>query len=196
MINNTKHLTDEQLVVLLNGDDELAFEEIYNRYWSGIFSAAYKRTRSREATEELVQDLFTSLWSNRKKLHIHSSLSAYLFTSIKYLVLHYVQKETVRKNYIHSMQAQTLAVNNTTDGEILLNDLQFHLQKEVDNLPAKCRSVFELSRYEGNSMKEIATKLDISEKTVENHIGKALKILKVSLKDFVTSLFLLFCYSL
>jgi RNA polymerase sigma-70 factor (ECF subfamily) len=109
-------------------------------------------------------------------------------------VFHHLQKEAVRKNYIHSMQLQPTAANNSTNEEILLHDLQVHLQKEVDNLPAKCKSVFELSRYEGNSMKEIAAKLDISEKTVENHIGKALRVLKVSLKDFVTSLFLFLSY--
>jgi RNA polymerase sigma-70 factor (ECF subfamily) len=194
MINRVKHLADEQLVVLLREDNEQAFDEIYNRYWSKLFSAAYKRLRSRETAEELVQDLFTSLWANRHKLHIHTSLAAYLFASIKYLVLHHLQKEAVRSNYMQSMQLHPVSVSNPAEEAVLLNDLQGHLQREVDHLPSKCRSVFELSRYEGQSMKEIAAKLEISEKTVENHIGKALKILKVSLKDFVTTLSLILSY--
>jgi RNA polymerase sigma-70 factor (ECF subfamily) len=194
MIRKVHFLTDEQLVVLFREDNEQAFDEIYNRYWSKLFATAYKRLRSREATEELVQDLFTSLWANRKKLHIHTSLAAYLFASVKYLVLRHLQKEAVKSNYMQSMKLYTVSVSNPAEEAVLLSDLQSRLQREVDNLPAKCRSVFELSRYEGQSMKEIAVKLEISEKTVENHIGKALKILKVSLKDFVTTLSVIITY--
>jgi RNA polymerase sigma-70 factor (family 1) len=188
MVRALQNFTDDQLVVLLKQDNEQAFSEIYSRYWPQMYASAYKRLRSRETTEELVQDLFTSLWSNRASLIIHTSLAAYLSRAIKYIVINHIQKELVRKNYTDQQKMLSVRHHNATDEEIMLNDLQICVDKQISSLPSKCRTVFELSRYENHSMKEIAGKLAISEKTVENHIGRALKILKVSLKDFVTLL--------
>ncbi|QHT67634.1 RNA polymerase sigma-70 factor [Rhodocytophaga rosea] len=191
MNKNTNTLSDDQLILLLQQDEEAAFDEIYNRYWSRIFTAAYKRVQYREIAEELAQDLFTSLWANRRKNTVHTSLAAYLSTSIKYIVLNYQQKELVRKNYYSELKVTAVNHSNATDETVLLHDLQMQIDKEVNNLPAKCKSVFELSRFEEKSMKEISAKLNISEKTVENHISRALKALKVSLRGFVPSLILI-----
>lgn len=166
-----------------------AFEEIYNRYWNKLYSAAYKRVQSKEVSEELVQDLFTSLWLNRKTVNVHTSLAAYLFTSVRYLVLNHVQKEMVRASYKESLQLNR--VDNSTEETVLLNDLVLNLNAAVEQLPVKCKSVFELSRKEYKSNKEIAAELGISEKTVENQLTKALRRLRLGLNSLLFSLALL-----
>lgn len=166
-----------------------AFEEIYNRYWNKLYAAAYKRLQSKEVSEELVQDLFTSLWVNRNTINIHTSLAAYLFTSVRYLVLGQVQKEMVRANYKDSLYLNR--VDNSTEETVLLKDLVTNLNVAVEQLPVKCKSVFELSRKENKSNKEIAAELGISEKTVENQLTKALKRLRLSLNSLLMSLSLL-----
>ena len=182
-MKNFEKLSDERLSLLLFNGDNGAFEEIFNRYWSKLYAAAYKRVKHREAAEEIVQDLFTLLWSKRKSVQIHTSLAAYLYTSVRYMVFNHIQKEAVRENYKDSFQAANIFYDNSTEETVLLNDLNRNIEKEVNHLPPKCRSVFELSRKENKTNQEIAEVLDISEKTVEGHLTKAIKLLKLSLSD-------------
>lgn len=182
-MKNFEKLSDEKLSILLFQGDTDAFEEIFNRYWAKLYAAAYKRVKCREGAEEIVQDLFTILWAKRNSVQIHTSLAAYLFTSVRYRVLNHLQKETVRANHKDSFQVMTILYDNSTEETILLNDLNRNIEKEVNHLPAKCRSVFELSRRENKTNREIAEALGISEKTVEGHLTKALRLLKLSLGD-------------
>ncbi|MEO6522880.1 MAG: RNA polymerase sigma-70 factor [Mucilaginibacter sp.] len=184
-------LSDEELSVLLSKEVTAAFHEIFNRYWSQLYTTAYRRVRSREAAEEIVQDLFTSLWVKRKNTRIHTSLAAYLFTSVRYLVLNHVEKEAVRKTYKDSLQVVKTVYQNPTEETVLLNDLTRKIEEEIDLLPLKCRSVFELSRKEYKTNKEIAVMLGISEKTVENHLTKALTRLRLSLNDVISLTFII-----
>lgn len=188
-MQNLNILQDEELLQLLKQEQMAAFEEIYNRYWDKLYAAAYKRLQSKEVSEELVQDLFTSLWVNRNTLNIHTSVAGYLFTSVRYLVLGQIQKEMVRANYKESLSLNR--VDNSTEETVLLNDLVANLNVAVDQLPVKCKSVFELSRKEYKSNKEIAAELGISEKTVENQLNKALKRLRLGLNSLLMSLLLL-----
>lgn len=183
-------LSDQELAGLLKKDDIAAFEAIYNRYWARLYSAAYKRVPSREACQEIVQDLFTSFWLGRKSLILRSSLGAYLFTAVRYKVLTHIEKEMVRRNYRQGLPEPALLTDNSTEDIVLVNDLHHHLEEELGHLPGKCRQVFELSRMEQKSNREIANELNISEKTVENHITKALRILRTSLRDSIAGLFL------
>nr|WP_121272381.1 RNA polymerase sigma-70 factor [Pedobacter schmidteae] len=185
-MQNLTQLQDEVLLKLLKQEHMAAFEEIYNRYWDKLYTAAYKRVQLKEVSEELVQDLFTSLWVNRNKVDIRTSLASYLFTSIKYLVLNYMQKEMVRSNYRESLSGNR--IDNSTEETVLLNDLALNINAAVEQLPDKCKSVFELSRKEYKSNKEIAAELGISEKTVENQLTKALKRLRLGLNSLLWTL--------
>jgi len=188
-MQNLNILQDEELLQLLKQEQMAAFEEIYNRYWDKLYAAAYKRLQSKEMSEELVQDLFTSLWINRNVLNIHTSVAGYLFTSVRYLVLGQIQKEMVRDSYKESLSLNR--VDNSTEETVLLNDLVANLNVAVEQLPVKCKSVFELSRKEFKSNKEIAAELGISEKTVENQLTKALKRLRLGLNSLLMSLSML-----
>ena len=175
--------SDEKLSILLVEGDAGAFEEIFNRYWLKLYGAALKRVKSREVAEEIIQDLFTLLWAKRESIQIHKSLAAYLFTSVRYMVFNHIQKEIVRDNYKDSFQASNVFRDNSTEETVFLNELIRNIEKEVKCLPSQCRSVFELSRKENKTNREIAEVLGISEKTVEGHLTKAIKQLRVGLTD-------------
>jgi len=176
-------LSDEELSILLFEGDATAFEEIFNRYWLKLYGAALKRVKSHEVAEEITQDLFTLLWAKRESVQIHKSLAAYLFTSVRYMVLNHIQKEIVRDNYKESFQAANVFCDNSTEETVSLNELIRNIDKEVKYLPSQCRSVFELSRKENKTNREIAEVLGISEKTVEGHLTKAIKQLRMGLTD-------------
>jgi len=185
------HLTDQELVQLLQQGDKKAFDALYGRYWRKLYLLAYQKLRSRELAEELVQDLFISLWTKRESLRITSSVGAYLGMAVRYMVIKLFQKERVHHQY-EQTAALAPAYGNTTEDEVFFHDLQEVIEQEINKLPEKCREVFQLSRHDNLSGKEISLKLHVSEKTVENHIGKALRLLRLNLKDFITSVVLLF----
>src|SRR5688572_24325986 len=104
-MKNFKAYSDEGLLKLLKRQELGAFEEIYMRYWKKLYTAAYKRVQSREISEELVQDIFTSLWVNRQVLKVET-LSAYLYSAIKYKVINHLEKEISRRLYTQAQRSE------------------------------------------------------------------------------------------
>jgi len=182
-MKNFKAYSDEGLVKLLKQQELGAFEEIYMRYWKKLYSSAYKRVQSREVSEELVQDIFTALWMNRQTLNVEI-LSAYLYSAIKYKVINYLEKEMSRRVYAQAQVKSLVSLENSTEETVYLNELNLALEKEIQKLPPKRQQIFKLSRQGHLSIKQVASHLGISEKTAENQLGKALKVLKVNLKHF------------
>jgi len=177
------NLTDPELIALLQQDELPAFVEIYNRYWSRLFSTAYNRLRDEEACKEIVQDIFTVFWSKRHELVFKVGLSNYLFRSVKLQVIDHLRKESVRKSY--RMRYRDEAYDDSNQQWIMLRDLQQSLDALVEGLPDKCKSVYRLSRIEHRSNREIAKILNISEKTVEGHLTKAMNLLRIKLSHFL-----------
>lgn len=182
-MKNFKAYSDEGLLKLLKQQELGAFEEIYLRYWRRLYSAAYRRVQSREASEEIVQDIFTSLWVNRHSTNIEI-LSSYLFTAVKYKVINHLDKEVSRRNYAEVQMNSSMLTDNSTEESILLNELNLALEKEIEKLPPKRQQIFKMSRQGHLSIKQVASHLGISEKTAENQLGKAIKVLKLNLKHF------------
>jgi len=177
-------LDRELLNMLINEDDKFAFSELYNRYWDKLFGAAYKRLKSVEAAEEIVQDIFTDIWLRRRELNIKSDLPVYLFSAVKYRVINYVHKQAVKNSFEVKGAIVYSELDNSTEETVIANDLKNRIEKNVQLLPDKCREVYQLSRDHYQSNKDIAKQLSISEKTVENQITKALKRLRTSLNTF------------
>lgn len=155
MTDYTK-LSEEELVDYLKQDKLHAFKEIYTRYWRRLYSAAYKRLKSKELSEEIVQELFTNLWFKRHTLHLDKGVAGYLFTSVSHYIIDYYRKEMVREKYRQTFKVIHNDTDNSTEEAILLKDLTETIESEISQLPDKCRSVFELSRKEHKSNKEIA----------------------------------------
>ena len=112
------------------------------------------------------------------------NLSAYLFSAIKYKVINYLEKEISRRVYAQVQLNSLVSLENSTEETVYLNELNLALEKEIQKLPPKRQQIFKLSRQGHLSIKQVASHLGISEKTAENQLGKALKVLKVNLKHF------------
>jgi RNA polymerase sigma-70 factor (family 1) len=179
-------LGEDELINLLRQDKLGAFREIYTRYWKQLYADAYKRLKNKEMAEEIVQEVFTSLWHKRGTLNITQTLGGYLFTSVSNLVIDQYRKDLVRARYKESFKLVYSETDNSTEDAILVKELEHTIEHEVNSLPDKCRSVFELSRVEHKTNKEIAYELGISEKTVEHHITKALKHIRLGLGNYLS----------
>ncbi len=189
MSDRTK-LSDEALTALLSNDDLPAFEEVYKRYWKNLYAAAYKRLKDTDEAEEIVQELFTALWIKRRDLQINALLLNYLHTAVSNRIIDHYRKILTRQK--HQQALDYTDYDNTTQETIFFNDLQQSVDAELNNLPPKCRSVYELSRKEFKSNKQIAQSLGISEKTVENHLTKAIRILRLNIGNYAPVIFMLF----
>jgi len=184
-------LTDDELIVLLKQDMLGAFKELYGRYWKKMYGEAYKRLKSKELAEEIVQELFTNLWLKRYSLQINTTFGGYLYSTVSHRVIDLYRQELVKAKYKEAFRVVYSETDNSTEDAIMLRELTYAIETEVSQLPDKCRSVYELSRNEHKTNKEIALQLGISEKTVENHLTKALKRLRLGLSHYLTIIVIL-----
>ena len=160
-----------------------AYEAIYNEYWPRLFAYVFNRLKSRETTEEIIQEVFFSLWNRRTELQVTHSLSAYLFTAVKYQIFNYMKADKVRRAYADSY-AQFIGQDHSNEQYMEYTDLVRALEQEVSRLPEKCQQVYRMSRNEHRSIQDIAAILNISHKTVENHLTRALKHLRVAFRGY------------
>lgn len=181
----------ESVVLYLNKGKVDAFEQIYQSYWSELYSYAYNILRDKAICEEIVQEIFFSLWNKRREIQITHSIRAYLFTAVKFQTLNYIKSEKVKRNYAASYGAfKKILFDNSNEENIHLADLKNLVENEVSKLPEKCQQIFRMSRNEHHSIKNIADLLNISHKTVENQLSKALKQLRSSLGQLFSLLVL------
>ena len=171
------------LLDLLSKGDEFAFTEIYNRFWQKLFAIAYNRLKEIQEAEDIVHDVFTSLWASRKKIKIES-LENYLATAVKYMVLAKIKKKEWERTY-NAASRQARVFELPIETSLHYKHILEIVKNEVEKLPEKCRLIFRYSRNEGMPVKQIAKELSISPKTVENQINKAIKLLKLSTKPFL-----------
>lgn len=178
MMELTNH-NEQQLMDLLRDNDHVAFTEIYNRYWKKLLAIAYRHTCDKSTAEELVQEVMISLWNRRGEVQI-KSLTTYLATAIKFAVFKHINRARNREKLAgnhYKMTRMTL-----DEDEIHARFLKEYIDGEVEQLPEKCRLVFRYSREAYKTNAEIADELAISEKAVEAHITRAIKILKFNLR--------------
>lgn len=147
---------------------------------------AYARVRSKEVTEEIVQDLFTSLWDKRAS-HTINHLSSYLFTAVKYKALNYIESRLVYEKYWEYYKNFVPQEENATASTVSFNELMAALESGMEHLPEKSKKVFRLSRLEGHSVSEIASQLNLSEKAIQYHLTQSVKKLRVHLKNYILS---------
>lgn len=190
IMKNFSKYTDDELVLLLTESGVEVFKELYNRFWLKLFNAAHKRIKDTEICKEIVQEVFAKLWVNRAALVLTAGVGSYLYTAVRYNVIDYYRKHAVRADFIAVKHNRT-ELDNSTEDLIFLNDLKKHIDMMIELLPSKCRSVYRLSRIEFKTNREIASQLNISEKTVEGHLTKALYNLRLSISNLLSVLFFL-----
>ncbi|MDN5288107.1 MAG: polymerase sigma factor, sigma-70 family [Mucilaginibacter sp.] len=179
----TKHSNDEDLWVAIVNDDSDAFAILLKRYWKQLYITAHAYLKDNEACESVVQDIFIYLWEKRKQLTI-GSFEKYLNASARYNV--YKQLKSARLSPVNYQAPSEMVENGYTYNTGEQNLSAFELLQDVnvclDLLPDRCREIFVLSRINQLSNNEIAEKLHISKRTVENQISHALKHLRTSFK--------------
>ncbi|WP_160143770.1 RNA polymerase sigma-70 factor [Chryseolinea soli] len=181
---------DLKLVQLLREhDDKHAFAELFNRYWKKLLVQAKIRLGSEVEAEEIVQDVFMNLWRRRNTLILRHSFHTYIASCVKYEILAKLAQFAKDRMFVDSDDATSLEVNTTAEW-IDYNGALSAIEDTIKSLPEKCQLVFRMSREEGYSQKEIADKLDISPKTVEAHITKALRAIRYSIQTALITLFL------
>lgn len=172
-----EELSDIDLLQLVGNGDEVAFSEIYNRYWEKLFVIASHTISSVQAqeAEEAVHDVFMRLWNGRTSIKINRSLANYLATSVKYEVISRLRKQYRRSKLFELYVVQPEDAENATIDSLREKELFEELEGAISELPERCRIIFKLSRQQGLSADEIARELNISSNTVDAQIGKALK---------------------
>lgn len=177
----TNH-TDQQLITSLQNGNDQAMDVLFQRHYSYICRAVYRVLKDYNLAEDIAQEVFLGLWKKRENLNITTSVQAYLKRAAINKSLNFIRDQKVK--FDDEEKLPVLTTNqSTTQQQLEADDLQKLIDESIDQLPERCRLVFTLSRFEEMSYQEIATELDISIKTVENQISKALKFLRVALRQ-------------
>ncbi len=171
---------------------ETLYEQNFNLWYAPLCRYAYNILEDRDEAEEMVQTVFCKWWEKRETLKISTSVKAYLYRAVYHASINSLKHEDVKHTY-KQFNAMQLDNNPAYASEKLaFSELESELFKAIEKLPEQCKKVFTLSRFEELKYAEIAEHLQISIKTVENHMGKALRILRNQLADYLPLIFWLF----
>jgi RNA polymerase sigma-70 factor, ECF subfamily len=175
---------DQHILTALRADRQDSFEEMFRTSYNPLCNYAYSFLRSRDEAEEAVQSVFIQFWEKRKDIQIETSLDSYLYRAVRNTCMNVLKHEKVKSQYASfAMQGNGDATG--VEAGIETVELEDRIAAAMMKLPEQCRLVFRLSRFEELKYAEIAEKLGISVKTVENQMGKALKIMREQLKDYL-----------
>ena len=184
----TEH-TDLELMDLLKAGEEIAFNEIYDRYWKLLFAVAASKLNDFTEAEEAVQDIFADLWRRKESIVLTYSLKSYLAGAVKYRVYEALGlRQRLREKKAGLARNSHEMTTNSVEEAYRLKILQEEILHASNQLPDKCRLIYKLSRECGYSNKKIATVLSLSEKTVENQITRALHFLRKKLSPSIQGL--------
>jgi RNA polymerase sigma-70 factor (ECF subfamily) len=164
---------------------ESAFEQLYKSCFSGLYAYACTILKNEGVAEEVVQQVFFKIWDKKEELDFTISLKAYLYRAVHNASLNYIKhrkvKATSESGIVFLMKQQT----EPADKKLLNKEMEGRLRKALNELPAQCRTIFQLSRFENLKYHEIASELGLSAKTVENQMGKALRLMRSKLADLL-----------
>lgn len=182
--------TDKELLQQIAEDDSMAFTMLYRRYWEGLFVTAARALREKTEAEDVVQDVFLSLWNRRHELKIEGSLAAYLHTSVRYKAIQYIEKNITRRDYLALLvDVSVNSLSPNAEINLQVEELQKTISNAIAKMPPKMQQVYRLSRQEQLSHKEIAEQLSVSAETVKKHIQHALQLIKTAIQ--YTSVFII-----
>jgi RNA polymerase sigma-70 factor (ECF subfamily) len=191
---------ERELIESIKNGNTKSFELVFKTYYKRLCTLAFDYTRQLETAEDIVKDFFVAFWDNRKTIEIKTSLSGYLFRSVRNACINYLLRNKERNNTISIEEVNWLEIkineplsNDYPIGNLLTKELEEQISDIIDKLPEACREIFKLSRFDDLSHKKIAVQLNISENTVKVQIYRALKHLKEAIS--VIAIFLLKFFS-
>ena len=163
----------------------VAFEQLFKMHFRGLHAYAYTIVKDDAVAEDIVQNVYFKVWEKRELLEIESSHKAYLYKAVYHDSLNYLKHKKVKAAHaMHVVRQANDKVENTS-GKVLTTELKERIHGALNELPEQCRTVFQMSRFEGLKYQEIADEMGLSVKTIENQMGKALKLLRLKLVDFL-----------
>jgi RNA polymerase sigma-70 factor (ECF subfamily) len=189
-MNHYQDWTDLALMSLLAEDDKLAYEEIYERYKAPLYLHAYRMLHSVEEAQDVLHDIFVSLWCKRHDIVLETALAPYLYRAVRHRVLNVISRKKIQNRYLDSIESFLEQGCCETELQIRENELVEIIEREIALLPPKMRKVFELSRKRNLSYHEIANTLGIADNTVKKQVHKALTILRDKLDGSLALLLL------
>lgn len=177
-----------QMELTPTGISEYEFEQVFKSHFKALHAYACTILKEEAQAEELVQQVFFKLWERKDQVHITQSVQAYLYRSVYHECLNYLKHQKVKKAHqSHTLYTSGAAVDPVSR-DIAARELQKKIDEALRQLPEQCRTIFQMSRFEDLKYREIADKLNLSVKTVENQMGKALKIMRLQLVEFLPAL--------
>lgn len=186
------NISDENIVAELISGNHKAFEIVFNTYFKKLYVFSKEYVIDSENAREIVQEAFVKLWEIKSQLRPETNISAYLYAMVRNSSISFLKQAIVKKKYVdYSMQKYQrymlnyYALIDESSEKLIYKELENKIHEIIEQLPKKCKTVFELSRYQELKHKEIASKLNISVKTVENHISEALKRIHVQLAEYL-----------
>jgi RNA polymerase sigma-70 factor (ECF subfamily) len=190
---------DKVLLHKMIGGDESSFEEVYRYYFPRLNYFAKQYLLDSEVSKNIVQDVFTELWDKRHTLRDDTNLQAWLFTVTKNKSLKTISQLKSRRNYDNFIKYRQLDINfkalsDFDTSEFIFRELEVQIQTALEKLSPSCRRIFEMSRFEDKKNREIAEELNLSVKTIEGQISKALRSLKKDLKEYLPLFYILFLF--
>ena len=178
-------MSDLSHIGLIAEGNEQAFDKLFTDWFGKLYTYAFSVLRDEAMAEEAVQAVFCRVWEKRDQLQVRSSLKAYLYGSVYHECMNWHRHEKyVKAHRSYVMRSEQPSVNNAS-GKAELGELEIRLKQALDELPEQCRAIFQLSRFGGLKYREIAEQLDLSVKTVEAQVSRALKELRNKLGDFL-----------
>lgn len=184
-------LSEQEIVGAIRQGNERIFEVIFRKYYQSLCNYANSMLKEIDEAEEVVQNLFSGIWEKRTELEISVSLKSYLYRAVHNHCLNRIKHLKIREEYQQYANSYYESSYESVSQSVIKNELERKIEEAIDKLPEQCRLIFRLSRFEELKYHEIAEQLGISPKTVENQIGKALKILRVELAEYLPLVILL-----
>lgn len=170
---------------MLKAGQITAFEMLFRTFYQPLCNYAYTFLQDRDEAEEIVQSIFTNVWEKRSTLEIKTAVKPYLYAMVRNGCLNVIKHEKIKQQHVAMELNVAERSVESVSRTIHASELETRISKAMDRLPEQCRLVFKLSRFEELKYAEIARQLNISVKTVENQMGKALKIMREQLKDYL-----------
>lgn len=173
--------------------NEAAFEQVFKAHFKNLHAYACTIVRNDAVAEGIVQNVFLKLWDRSSSLNIQTSVAAYLYRAVYNESCNHLKHQKVKQSYAqYAHQTMSEATKETASKKLAVAELEQKIKTALSELPEQCRTVFQLSRFEELKYQEIADKLDISIKTVEAQMGKALKLMRIKLADYLPLITLFF----
>ncbi len=192
-----KPYSEKEILQKLSDGDKKAFEFLYDTYQLRLYHFAFHYLNDEEVSKDIVQDVFSFVWTDRKKLEVVSNLSSWLYTLTKNQCLKKIDHLKVKQKHVDILKYRQLnvvqnALTELDTSPMIFDEINTIVNQILSGLPPQSRQIFEMSRFDNLKNREIAEKLDISQKSVEAHITKALKNFREALKNYLPLVAFLF----